>query len=76
MDSLTASVVFPNGISVIDRVFLSIFSIFARTLIFPPFFLLLYFEQSAEPPVRKSGKISKSLPSRTQIEASISSLKL
>ena len=47
MESMTICVVFPNGISVMAMVFLSSFSIRARTLTVPPRLPLLYLEQSA-----------------------------
>ena len=55
IDSIKEVVVVPYGISLITSVFLSIISIFARTLTRPPLKPWLYSEKSAIPPVGKSG---------------------
>ena len=74
--SMSDVVVVPKGISVITNVFLSRFSIFARTRILPPRIPSLYLLKSAIPPVGKSGIRFTFLFLNTSIEASISSIKL
>ncbi len=66
----------PKGISRMASIFLLTFSMTARTRILPPRSPSLYFEKSATPPVKKSGRILMVFPRIASMDASISSQKL